>query len=164
MKFTDGFWQLRPGVTPLYAQEAYDIWPEGENGIVVTAPTMVIEKRGDVLNRPVLTVRLSSPLPNIIGVKVSHFTGGRDELGFDLVGAEEGHGVVSITDEKGVLTSGALSVTVQKGAPYGFAFEAAGRVVALENGNVGKAESHFLLIVMQEDSQGPDTSALIPRA
>jgi alpha-D-xyloside xylohydrolase len=129
MKFTDGFWQLRPGVTPLYAQEAYDIWPEGENGIVVTAPTMVIEKRGDVLNRPVLTVRLSSPLPNIIGVKVSHFTGGRDELGFDLVGAEEGHGVVSITDEQGVLTSGALSVTVQKGAPYGLTFEAAGRVL-----------------------------------
>ena len=26
MKFTDGFWQLRPGVTALYAQEAYDIW------------------------------------------------------------------------------------------------------------------------------------------
>ena len=25
MKFTDGFWQLRPGVTALYAQEAYDI-------------------------------------------------------------------------------------------------------------------------------------------
>ena len=23
MKFTDGFWQLRPGVTALYAQEAY---------------------------------------------------------------------------------------------------------------------------------------------
>ena len=25
MKFTDGFWQLRPGVTALYAQEAFDI-------------------------------------------------------------------------------------------------------------------------------------------
>jgi alpha-D-xyloside xylohydrolase len=129
MKFTDGFWQLRPGVTPLYAQEAYDIWPEGENGIVVTAPTTVIEKRGDVLNRPVLTVGLSSPLPNIIGVSISHFTGGRDELGFDLVGAEDGHGDVSISEERGVLTSGALSVTVQKGAPYSLSFEAAGRVL-----------------------------------
>ena len=29
MKFTDGFWQLRPGVTALYAQEAYDIWRDG---------------------------------------------------------------------------------------------------------------------------------------
>ena len=28
MKFTDGFWQLRPGVTALYAQEAYDICAE----------------------------------------------------------------------------------------------------------------------------------------
>ena len=42
MKFTDGFWQLRPGVTALYAQEAYDIaetddTPDGP-GIVITAP------------------------------------------------------------------------------------------------------------------------------
>ena len=43
MKFTDGFWQLRPGVEALYAQEAYDVWqtdrtPDGP-GLVVTAPT-----------------------------------------------------------------------------------------------------------------------------
>ena len=25
MKFTDGFWHVRPGVDALYAQEAYDI-------------------------------------------------------------------------------------------------------------------------------------------
>src|SRR5690606_20403575 len=65
MKFTDGFWQLRPGVATLYAQEAYDIdrtddTPDGP-GIVITAPTAVITKRGDVLNRPVLTTTLSSP-------------------------------------------------------------------------------------------------------
>ena len=25
MKFTDGFWQVRPGVEAFYAQEAYDL-------------------------------------------------------------------------------------------------------------------------------------------
>ena len=53
MKFTDGFWQLRPGVEALYAQEAYDVWqtdrtPDGP-GLVITAPTSVIAKRGDSL-------------------------------------------------------------------------------------------------------------------
>ncbi len=60
MKFTDGFWQLRPGVTALYAQEAYDMVAT-ESSLVVTAPTKVIERRGDTLNRPVLTVTLTSP-------------------------------------------------------------------------------------------------------
>lgn len=65
MKFTDGFWQLRPGVTALYAQEAYDIDVTDDSadgaGLVITAPTAVIRRRGDVLNRPVLTTTLSSP-------------------------------------------------------------------------------------------------------
>ena len=46
MKFTDGFWQLRPGVSALYAQEAYDVWETDATadgaGLVITAPTAVI--------------------------------------------------------------------------------------------------------------------------
>lgn len=128
MKFTDGFWQMRPGVSGLYAQEAFDFWP-GENSLTVTAPTKVIESRGDTLNRPTLTVTYSSPLPGIIGVKVEHFQGLRDELSFDLVGAEGGHGVVEVTDAAATLTSGDLSVTVAKGAPWNVAFESNGKVL-----------------------------------
>jgi alpha-D-xyloside xylohydrolase len=72
MKFTDGFWQTRPGVTPLYAQEAYDM-VAGENSLTVTATTKVIEGRGDTLDCPTLTVTLSSPLPNIVRVRIEHF-------------------------------------------------------------------------------------------
>ena len=71
MKFTDGFWQLRPGVDALYAQEAYDVVDDGDR-ITVVAPTKVIERRGDTLNRPVLTVPLSSPLEGVVAVRVHH--------------------------------------------------------------------------------------------
>ena len=54
MKFTDGFWQMRPGVTALYAQEAYDI-VAGPGEITVTAPTAVITAVG--------AVTVSSPGP-----------------------------------------------------------------------------------------------------
>src|SRR5664280_3375518 len=87
MKFTNGFWQTRPGGTPLFAQEAYDI-VVGENSLTVTAPTKIINGRSDTVSRPTLTVTLSSPLPNIIAVRIEHFQGIREELGFDLVGAE----------------------------------------------------------------------------
>ncbi len=80
MKFTDGFWQVRPGVTALYAQEAYDIeagdgTPDGA-GIVITAPTAVIADRGDALNRAVLTTTLSSPAEGVVRVRIAHHDGG----------------------------------------------------------------------------------------
>jgi len=128
MKFTDGFWQLRPGVDALYAQEAYDIWP-GDNSITVTAPTKAIERRGDTLNRPTLTVTLTSPLPGIIGVRVEHFQGGSDELEFELEGAEPGHGEVSISAEGGTITSGDIAATVSPGTPWNLSFTSNGRTL-----------------------------------
>jgi alpha-D-xyloside xylohydrolase len=128
VKFTDGFWHTRPGVRPLYAQEAYDILA-GENSLTVTAPTKVIQGRGDTLNCPTLTVTLSSPLPNIVGVRIEHFQGLGEEVGFDLVGSEAGHGTVSATDRAGTLTSGELTATVAAGAPWSLSFSVQGRTM-----------------------------------
>lgn len=134
MKFTDGFWQLRPGVTALYAQEAYDLWP-GEDTLTVTAPTRVIEKRGDTLNRAALTVTLTSPLPGVVGVRIEHFQGGREFAGFDLLGAEDEHGVVEVTAEGGTLVSGDLTARIAKGAPWNLSFEVGGRVITRSGAN-----------------------------
>jgi len=128
MKFTDGFWQMRPGVTALYAQEAYDI-VAGPGELIVTAPTAVITGRGVTLNRPTLTVTLSSPLPGIVGVRIEHFQGTAGRGGFDLVGAQEGHGVAEVGDDGGALTSGDLTVRVGQGAPWNLSFESGGRVL-----------------------------------
>ncbi|MCA2222475.1 alpha-xylosidase [Nonomuraea aurantiaca] len=127
MKFTDGLWQLRPGVTALYAAEAHDIWAE-DGTVTVTAPTTVIHRRGDTLNRPVLSLTLSSPLPDVIRVRVDHHVGGGEERGFELLGAEDGHGVVKADDTHGAtLTSGALSATIAPGAPWNLSFHGDGR-------------------------------------
>ncbi|HEY5321063.1 MAG TPA: alpha-xylosidase, partial [Galbitalea sp.] len=126
MKFTDGFWQVRTGVTPLYAQEAYDLW-ERDGALVVTAPTRVIESRGDTLNRPVLTVTLTSPLPGVIGVKIEHFQGGARDGGFPLVGAESGLGAIDITEAGATFSSGDLTATIASGAPWNLTFSSGGR-------------------------------------
>jgi alpha-D-xyloside xylohydrolase len=132
MKFTDGFWQTRPGVSALYAQEAYDldVVPTAEGDTVTAyAPTRVIERRGDTLNRPVLSVSLSTPLEGVIRVRIEHHTGGRRHQGFDLVGAKDGVGRAS-RDETGVaLTSGPLTARIQQGAPWNLTFEADGEVL-----------------------------------
>lgn len=130
MKFTDGFWQVRPGVDALYGREAYDAWTEADT-IKITVPTKVIEGRGDTLNRPVLTVTLASPLPGIIGVTVEHHQGRRKELSFDLPGAESGHGQASVDDGMARLVSGDITAEVSLGAPWDLRFvdTATGRVL-----------------------------------
>ncbi|UAJ80395.1 alpha-xylosidase [Leifsonia sp. ZF2019] len=127
MKFTDGFWQLRDGVTPVYAQEAYDV-TAGDGTVTITAPGKVIERRGDTLNRPTLTVTLHSPLPNVIGVRVEHWQGAASGPAFALA-AESGHAEVAVDDEGGTLRSGDLVATIRRGAPWSLTFSAGDRVL-----------------------------------
>lgn len=146
MKFTDGFWQLRPGVTALYAQEAYDITettdtPDGP-GLVITAPTMAIGKRGDVLNRPVLTTTLSSPAEGVIRVRIAHHTGGRWNGGFDLPSAGDAAAAISVSTTGGALEAGSLVAKVSPGAPWDLSFEVDGRRVT---GSGSKAQGFVQL-------------------
>jgi alpha-D-xyloside xylohydrolase len=120
VKFTDGFWALRPGVTAAYAQEAYDLAAEDDR-LVVTAPTRPIRSRGNVLNLPVLTVTLSAPAEGVIKVRVEHHTGGRPRRGFEL-DEPGGVGRVATTVDGASLTSGALRAEIRAGEPWDLSF------------------------------------------
>ncbi|WP_062530481.1 alpha-xylosidase [Demequina rhizosphaerae] len=125
MKFTDGFWQRRPGVDALYAAEAYDVWAE-DGALTVHAPTRVIRSRGDVLNRAMLTVTLTSPLEGVVKVRIDHHQGAHRSPGFRMPGAVEGAGVAQVDDAGGTLTSGRLTARIAKGAPWSLDFEVDG--------------------------------------
>src|SRR5690606_1829705 len=132
MKFTDGFWHNRPGVDAQYAAEAYDVTahhsPDGDE-LVVHAPTRVITGRGDTLNRALLTVTLSSPLEGVVRVRVEPHRGAVPRPGFDLVGAETGHGSARVDDDGGVLDAGPLQARIRRGAPWDLSFADAERVL-----------------------------------
>ena len=125
MKFTDGFWQLRPGVTALYSATAYDFEDRGAE-LVVTAPTRIITSRADTLNCPTLTVTLGSPIPNVVSVKIQHWAGGSKSHGFAISRSEMTQADVVIDDDGGSLTSGELSAVVSAGAPWNLRFMARG--------------------------------------
>jgi len=75
MKFTDGYWQMRPGYQPFYATQVHAIETE-PGALTVFATTRKIDQRGDTLNSALLTVRYTSPLENVIKVEVWHHKGG----------------------------------------------------------------------------------------
>jgi alpha-D-xyloside xylohydrolase len=114
MKFTDGYWQMRAGVMPHYAAQVHDITIE-KDALTVYAPTRKLHSRGDTLSLPLLTVHFSSPMENVIRVRLVHHKGktaGQPE--FTLY--PEANPQVSISEEEGSvsLTSGNLSVRIHK--------------------------------------------------
>ena len=77
MKFTNGYWLIRDGVTLQRPAEVHDIEiREGE--LVVHAPVTRILSRGDTLNKPVISVSFTAPRPDVIAVRIEHFAGHRE--------------------------------------------------------------------------------------
>ncbi|GAA2026117.1 alpha-xylosidase [Pseudokineococcus marinus] len=129
MKFTDGYWQDRPGAHVLRARQVRSI-TAGDGRMTVLAPTAVVRGRGDTLNRPALTVTYSSPAPGVIGVRVEHHAGRRSVGPSFALAAKPGHVPdVVVDDVAGVLTSGDLSVRVPLGDAWEAEFRSGGRLL-----------------------------------
>ncbi len=77
MKFTDGYWETRPGCTPHFAAQLHEA-VAGPDSLTLYAATKKLNGRGDTLNLPLLSVRLTSPLENVIRVQIVHHDGALD--------------------------------------------------------------------------------------
>jgi alpha-D-xyloside xylohydrolase len=127
MKFTDGFWLLREGVTALHATSLQKIEPSGNGFSALVAPK-VVEHRGATLNSALFELEFSSPLPDVIGVRVRHHRGGEDSLSFDL---NTNNPVTQFieSDSEVSLTSGALRAKLSKGSSFNLEFLAGDKVL-----------------------------------
>lgn len=74
MKFSDGYWMMREGVRAFHPVEVLDV-DAGPGSFRVYAPVQRIRHRGDLLRGPVVTVTCESPMPDVIGVTLTHFAG-----------------------------------------------------------------------------------------
>ena len=120
---------MQPGMHGHYPAEAYDVTREGEE-LVVHAPTRTIRHRGDTLQGPLLTLRLSSPLAGVIRVRIEHFTGGaKREPHIPLQSVPAPAVAIDLTDKLATLRSGSLEVQVRRGEGWEVAFVADGRTL-----------------------------------
>lgn len=74
MKFTDGLWLKREGVEIYSPAEVFDYKIEDKQ-LIMTLPHTKIQNRGQTLAGPVITMEISSPAPDIIGIKAYHYKG-----------------------------------------------------------------------------------------
>src|SRR5579859_5479025 len=113
MKFTDGYWQLRPGVTMHRPAEAYDV-TAAEGRLTLYAPARPIGHRVDTLNNPLFTIELWSPLPDVIGVRLTHFAGTVDRgPRFELAGGPFA-ARAEVDQDAATLTAGRLTARVPR--------------------------------------------------
>ncbi|CAM5363270.1 Alpha-xylosidase [Streptomyces alboniger] len=132
MKFTDGFWLMRDGVNASYATEVRDLRTNGET-FTAHAAVRHVERRGDTLNSPLLTVECFSPAEGVIGVRATHHAGKRDPGPHFALPGSLGTGAGKVVREGTVttLTSGPLAVRVDSAEPWGLTFvDGEGRTVA----------------------------------
>ena len=131
MKFTDGFWMLRDGVTAAYAAQAYEV-DASAKALNILAPSRVITERGHTLNLPTLTIDIDSPYEGVARIRVTHHAGGDPHRGFDLpgqadAGASEAFVSTTASGSEATLTSGPLTVTVGRGDTFSIDFSWHGR-------------------------------------
>ncbi len=114
MKFTDGQWLLRTGVTAHYAAEAHTITALPDR-LLVHAPVRPIRHRFDTLQGPLLTITLDSPLSGVVRVRIEHFVG-RANQGPVIPLVEGPAPKVELHEdaEAATLTSGGLTARVKK--------------------------------------------------
>lgn len=88
MKFSDGYWLKRPGVTVYSPKEVRDIQITDKKVVLYVAPWDV-EQRGMTLTGPLFTMTFQSPQPGIMTFENAHFLGGvQNKAQFELNDAD----------------------------------------------------------------------------
>lgn len=126
MKFTDGYWQIREGYEVQNPADIRDVKQSGDS-MTVYAATKVIETKGDTLNGTLLKATYSSPMPDVIRVQLNHHKGKvKKNPEFELY-TEPTDVQIAIDEEVAELTSGSLSVKVNRKEGWNIDFNFAGK-------------------------------------
>ncbi|KAJ0417006.1 glycosyl hydrolases family 31-domain-containing protein [Aspergillus carlsbadensis] len=99
MKFTEGMWLLREGIRIDWMSNVERLDVNNEKETVNLLLNKVQRHRGDTLNSPTVSARVTSPLEGIIGVKLVHWAGGVDNGPHYELTTSSGH--AKITHDKG---------------------------------------------------------------
>ena len=112
MKFGNGCWLQKEGIECFAPQEAYFV-NRDEDAVVICAPTHHIGHRGDTLGGINLTVRITTPAPEVIRVQTSHYLGVQKKgPEFELSMSDSFKGEVEETEDEVIVKSGSLALHI----------------------------------------------------
>ncbi|RCW74765.1 alpha-xylosidase [Saliterribacillus persicus] len=143
MKFTDGNWLVQEGYTIHFPKVVHEV-QESEDSLTLYAPCNYINHRGDTLQGPLLTIKLTAPILGVVRVQTWHYMGQKATLpNFDVL---ENSTSIALTNKEDVLTfkSGNLTIGIDK-QNFGIAF-------SNEYGSLTQADQKGLAWIEAEDT------------
>jgi alpha-D-xyloside xylohydrolase len=156
MKFNDGYWLLRQGVSASYAKEAFAV-ETSDSTVSIAALTRPVQHRGSHLNTPTITVDLASPAPDVVSVRASRrVRTAPAEPAFRLDTASSSVTVESDGDHVS-LQAGGLTARATVAGPWELAFRSGDRELA----SAGPTATGSMLVV--DDPGTPGTPHLMQR-
>ncbi len=140
MKFSDGNWLVPETLSLLYPVYVHEVRIEGDELVALVA-TRDLKTRGDQLNLPVFTLRLSAPALGIIGVNIEHFAGALPKKPDFALNRQKGVARIEQTEDAITLHAGGLAATLPKTGRYQLDFLRDGKRIT---GSRGKAAGYAL--------------------
>ncbi len=114
MKFTNGHWLLKEGCAAFSPTRAYDVKFK-DNEVNIYAPTGYVNGRADTLGGINLTIKITSPSPEIFRVQTYHHLGPiQNSLSYELELTEKMNLEVSESDQILSIKSGDLTLDIDK--------------------------------------------------
>lgn len=128
MKFNNGCWLFKEGTACFSPSEVYYTTIK-DTEVTLCAPTHPIQERGDTLGGVNLTIRITSPMPDILRVQTFHHMGTvaktpSFELNLDCPQTLQ----VEDKDDTLTITSGTLSLVITKN-PWSMTYMSGGKVL-----------------------------------
>lgn len=121
MKFSNGMWLTKKGVTILNPYEVFKT-EKDNNSITVYAPCRHIGARSDTVDAPVITYNISSPIKDVICVKMWHNKGAvRKGPQFEINKQKNNVGITENSSEIS-LKSGDLKAAINKSGLWSMNF------------------------------------------
>lgn len=148
MKFTDGFWVIKPGFDLFNCAQVVDSRWDGERYQLYCSHKEQ-QNRGETLNAPLITLSIRAPHPETLALKLTHFAGSLDSgPEFQLYEQASCLRVVE-DDERICISSGELSAVIRRN-PFKLDFFQAGvRMTGLgarHMGYVSAAEGGYMRV------------------
>jgi alpha-D-xyloside xylohydrolase len=156
MRFNDGYWLLRQGVTAAYAKEAFAV-DTSESSASIAVLTRPVEHRGSHLNTPTITVDIGSPAPDVVSVRAYRRV--RTTLptpAFEVLSTPS-RVDIDLQDDSLRFTAGELSADATVRGPWSLTFRSPDQVLATSGANGLGSMS------VVEDPDKPATSHLMQR-
>ncbi|TXC90678.1 alpha-xylosidase [Metabacillus litoralis] len=140
MKFTDGYWLIREGFELISGVQFFKA-TSTENTLKVLVAPKDISNRGYQLDTPLLTVEFSSPMKDIIRVKIIHHKGTKKRgPEFQLYDHQQAPVSIEETEETITFISGKTSAVINKKGPWGVQYLYDGKKIT---GSGQKSMSHI---------------------